>query len=73
MPPALTVLEYTFRVFDRWGNLVFQSMDSSEGWDGTKNGVELSQGTYVYVLLLRYRDDGGEGGETITGEINLLR
>ena len=73
MPPALTVLEYAFRVFDRWGNLVFQSMDSSEGWDGTKNGVELSQGTYVYVLLLRYRDDGGEGEETITGEINLLR
>jgi len=37
-------------IYDRWGNLVFETSDKSQGWDGTKNGSSLETGTYVYYL-----------------------
>lgn len=38
------------RVFDRWGNLIFESKDVNVGWDGTYKGKMLAPGTYVYYL-----------------------
>lgn len=37
-------------VFDRWGNLIFESADQAYGWDGTKKGNPVEAGTYVYYL-----------------------
>jgi len=44
-----------FRVFDRWGNLVyernnFETNDLTIGWDGTWRGEPLEGGTYVWSL-----------------------
>ena len=39
-----------FRVFDRWGNLVFETHNIGEGWDGTIAGKSADIATYVYVL-----------------------
>lgn len=39
---------YRFSIFNRWGQLLFESEDPTEGWDGTYNGKESPQGTYVY-------------------------
>ena len=46
---GLRELEY-FRVFDRWGNLVFETKNLSEGWDGTYAGKAADIATYAYVL-----------------------
>lgn len=46
---GLSKLEY-FRVFDRWGNVVFQSEDMTQGWDGNWNGRPADINTYVYIL-----------------------
>jgi len=46
---GLRELEY-FRVFDRWGNLIFESHNLSEGWDGKIAGKDADLATYVYVL-----------------------
>ncbi len=45
---GLRKLEY-FRVFDRWGHLVYDSKDINEGWDGTVNGKAAEVATYVFV------------------------
>jgi len=37
-------------IYDRWGNLLFDTTDQSEGWDGTKKGSAMDPGTYVYYL-----------------------
>ncbi|MBI2268884.1 MAG: SBBP repeat-containing protein [Bacteroidetes bacterium] len=37
-------------IYDRWGNLLFETIDQSHGWDGTKNGHPMENGTYVYYL-----------------------
>jgi len=39
-----------FRIFNRWGNLVFETKDISEGWDGTFKGQAQPFGVYVYEI-----------------------
>jgi len=46
---GLRELEY-FRIFDRWGNMIFETHNISEGWDGTFGGKKADLATYVYVL-----------------------
>ncbi|MCX6198611.1 MAG: PKD domain-containing protein [Bacteroidetes bacterium] len=46
---GLRSLEY-FRVYNRWGLLVYESKNISEGWDGRINGKEADVATYVYLL-----------------------
>lgn len=43
--------EVEILIYNRWGNLVFESNDPKSCWDGTnKNGEQLSSGTYYYIL-----------------------
>ena len=46
---TLSSLKY-FRIFDQWGNMVFETNNLSEGWDGSTNGKAAAQAVYVYVL-----------------------
>jgi len=39
-----------FRVYNRWGQLVFETREPGKGWDGTIAGKQQGPGTYVYVL-----------------------
>ena len=47
-----------FRVFNRWGQLVFHSNDWQSKWDGTLNGVLQGTGTYVWLLQFTHHDTG---------------
>ena len=42
--------EFVFRIFDRWGNLLFETYDFNKGWDGTHNGKPCDPGVYVYYF-----------------------
>ena len=46
---TLAQLEY-FRVFNRWGGVVFETTNVSEGWDGNINGKLADDGVYVYQV-----------------------
>jgi len=59
-----------FRVFDRWGNQVFETTSPSKGWDGTQNGKALNPDVYHYIIRLGYGDDYIE---TFKGDVTLLR
>ncbi|HQQ95110.1 MAG TPA: PKD domain-containing protein [Bacteroidia bacterium] len=37
-----------FKVFNRWGQLLYESNDLDRGWDGTFNGIEQNMETYIY-------------------------
>ena len=36
------------RIYNRWGELLFQSTTPEEGWDGSYRGTMVPQGTYLY-------------------------
>ena len=38
------------RIYDRWGEMVFQTNDLSKRWDGSFKGKALNPGVYVYYL-----------------------
>lgn len=48
-PVGLASMDF-FRVFNRWGQLVFQTKQIGEGWDGTVNGVLQASGSYVWMI-----------------------
>ncbi len=60
---------YTLQVFDRWGNLVFESSESNGAWDGEFGVRPAPAGVYVYVLQL----ETAFSQETFNGELNLVR
>lgn len=47
-PVGIRELDY-FRIFNRWGQLLFSTNTSENGWDGTYRGREQSSDTYVWV------------------------
>ncbi len=45
---GITRLDY-FRIYNRWGQLIFETNEFEKGWNGTINGVEQGNGTYVFI------------------------
>ena len=39
-----------FVIYNRWGELIFESYDLTYGWDGTYKGIKCPDGVYVYLL-----------------------
>lgn len=59
-----------FRIYDRWGELVFETTDRNGGWDGTFRGKLLDPDVYDYYL----RVDCIDGIQNIIkGNITLMR
>ena len=42
------IMAFHLYVFDRWGELVFESQDIAYGWVGTYNGANAPEGAYIY-------------------------
>lgn len=63
-PESVENINY-FRIFDRWGNLVFESnsfkpSDSKSAgnrWDGFYQGIKANTGTYTYVCEVKFVDN----------------
>ncbi|MEZ4972049.1 MAG: PKD-like domain-containing protein [Cyclobacteriaceae bacterium] len=71
LPIVKGVEEFNMQIFDRWGNLIFESNNANQGWDGyDRNGRILPAGVYVYKLTLRLSD-----GQRTTqiGDITMIR
>ena len=59
-----------FRVFNRWGQLLFETNDPRQRWDGSFKGVKQPADTYVWIA-----EAEGLNGEAILrrGQCVLLR
>lgn len=47
---AYKATQLQFRVYNRWGQQVFQTSDWTKKWDGSINGMQQPAGTYVWML-----------------------
>lgn len=69
LPVGIVNVSY-FRIYNRWGQLVYDSPAYLKGWDGTINGKKGTADTYVWII-------GGldVGGKTLekSGTVTLLR
>lgn len=65
--PALQALsDYDIRVFDRWGQLVYHSINNY-GWDGSFKGKSLPTGVYPYIITSK------ELSKELSGWVMLVR
>jgi gliding motility-associated-like protein len=48
-----STLDYRLIIFNRWGQIVFESSDKNRFWDGTFNGTPVPEGVFVYHLSYR--------------------
>jgi gliding motility-associated-like protein len=62
--------EYVFRIYNRWGEKVFETTDVNESWDGTFNGNLCAQETYVWTVNGQYINDDLFA---LRGTLTLLR
>ncbi len=62
------VKNFTFRVFDRWGNKLFETSDLKTGWDGEYQGRKVNAGILVYTLTYELKDGTSQ---TIKGNITV--
>ncbi len=65
---------FEMKIFDRWGEKVFETTDPKEGWDGTFRGSELPPGAYLYNNNWKVDINGKkeyQGGKK--GQIMLLK
>lgn len=51
-----TISTMEMRIFNQWGQMVFESKDKGRGWDGTMSGVKQPVGVYTYVLKAVLQD-----------------
>jgi len=63
-------IEFHFTIYNRWGQVIFQTNDRHAGWDGTFNSKDLDPGVFVYRLT--YTDWQGTEGE-LSGNITLIK
>jgi gliding motility-associated-like protein len=62
---------YSFEIYNRWGELIFVSLNPEIGWDGSYNGVTCLDGTYTYRLNYKMKNDDRK--DFILGHVNLIR
>jgi gliding motility-associated-like protein len=64
------IARMTFRIYNRWGQKVFETGNSREGWDGTFKGQLQPMDVYAYTLDVEFTD----GTKTQKkGDITLIR
>ncbi len=69
--PGFTPNNYTFTIFDRWGEVIFQTNDIYSYWDGVYKGVLVPTGTYVWKI--RFTENETDKSYVEFGHVNVIR
>ena len=64
--PRIITSLISFEIWDRWGNKIFTTNNSSDKWDGTYNGQTVQAGVYRVLVLHQCK------GDTITKSTTVL-
>ena len=73
-PVSKNVDKFKMYIYNRWGALIYETNDPSNGWDGKFNGSECSLGVYIWKIV--YDNMGIEEdvtNKTLLGHVILVR
>lgn len=62
---------FYFAVYNRWGQLIFETNDITQGWDGTYKGKLADPGVFGYYAKMKCKDDSEEIFKK--GNVTLIR
>ncbi|MBK7753304.1 MAG: gliding motility-associated C-terminal domain-containing protein [Flavobacteriales bacterium] len=64
--------DYLFAIFDRWGQVIFETTDTTSAWNGLfMEGTEVPQGVYVWKIFAGSKVPGED--QDLTGHVTLIR
>jgi gliding motility-associated-like protein len=69
-PVSVAVQDYVLRVYNRWGEKIFETADQKANWDGTFLGVDSPGGIYMYIV--DFSDYDGKRYQK-NGTVQLMR
>lgn len=64
------IRSYKMQIFNRWGELIFETEDYNEGWDGYYRGELCQQGVYVYRIDVRFYEGNDK---SLVGDVTLIK
>ncbi len=64
------ITRLNFKIFDRWGEKIFESNNINTGWDGTYKGKLMLPGVYVYYVEAFFMDNSRKA---LKGSVTLIR
>jgi gliding motility-associated-like protein len=71
---AQNLFDFTMYIFNRWGQMIFETNDMDQGWDGKFNGNQCPGGTYYYLIeYSTYCSFGLDKTGTKAGAVTLLK
>lgn len=65
------IFNYNLLIFNRWGEVLFESNNALVGWDGTYGGEICQDGTYIWQIT--FKELGRDKRRVVRGHVNLLR
>ena len=65
--------EFNFYIFNRWGEVIFESDDITKGWDGTHGRSNKKSEIGTYVWLIKYNTQKDSDIKTLYGNVSLIR
>ncbi len=71
--PTFTIITYDLKVFDRWGNLHFNTDNIEDCWDGRFQNRDVVPGVYVYIVDMTIDHCDGAKQVKKAGDVTVLR
>lgn len=68
---GLDPYDFELLIYNRWGQVIWESHDPDAKWDGTFNGTIVQSGTYTWVI--RAKDRVNDAMYTFNGYINIIK
>ncbi len=73
LAPPDGVADYSMKIFNKWGQMLFESNDLSIGWDGKVNSTNAPEGIYLWYITLNVaRNQMNKGMFKLSGTLMLL-
>ncbi len=63
--------DFTLLIFNRWGEIIFESHNADIGWDGTYGGKLMQDGTYTWKI--EFKTNTSDERKIVVGHVNMLK
>jgi len=68
---GIDIYNYQLIIFNRWGEIIFESNDPNVGWNGTYNEKIVQDGTYIWKIKFKHKNKDKK--EEIYGTVNVIK
>jgi gliding motility-associated-like protein len=68
---GIDITTYNLLIFNRWGEVIFESKDIDTGWDGSYDGKIVKDGTYIWKITFNSPDNEEE--YEYVGHVNVIK